>query len=97
MTTLFASRTPISANYPSSHDATGLAEQFVGASDKGASDGVDEAHPMTDSEREQAAYRAGVAMQAAYSQYQHSGNAAHLDRAHRHLGQMLALVKGRTE
>ena len=52
---------------------------------------------MSDEEREQAAYRAGVAMQAAYSQYQHSGNAAHLDRAHRHLGQMLALVKGRTE
>lgn len=53
--------------------------------------------PMTDEEREAAAYRAGVAMQAWYSQYQQTGNPSHLDRAYHHLGQMRALLAGRSK
>lgn len=54
------------------------------------------AHGMTDEEREAAIRRAGAAMQAWYSHYQHSGNAAHLDCAYRCLGMMRTLVAGRS-
>lgn len=49
---------------------------------------------MTDEEREAAAYRAGVAMQAWYSQYQQTGSLECLRIAHRHMGQMLAIREG---
>jgi hypothetical protein len=47
---------------------------------------------MSDEEREAAAYRAGVAMNAWYSRYQETGDRAALHIAHRHLTQMLAIL-----
>jgi hypothetical protein len=52
--------------------------------------------PMSDEEREQAAYRAGVAMQAWYSAYQHSGNTSDLDRAYHCMGIQKRLLAGRS-
>jgi hypothetical protein len=52
--------------------------------------------PMTDDDREMAAYRAGVAMQSWYSQYQHSGIAQHLDLAYHFLGIQKQLLAGRS-
>jgi hypothetical protein len=54
-----------------------------------------EAH-MTDEQREQAAYRAGVALNAWYSQYQQTGNEAFLDNAYHALGLMRKLLAGRS-
>lgn len=52
--------------------------------------------PMTDEEREQAAYRAGCAMQAWYSQYQLTGEPKYLDMAHEAMGLMRKLLAGRS-
>ena len=51
---------------------------------------------MSDEQRDQAAYRAGCAMQAWYSQYQHSGDTQHLERAYHCLGLMKTLLAGRS-
>lgn len=52
--------------------------------------------PFTDEAREQAAYRAGCAMQAWYARYQHTGNPAFLDNAYQALGLMRKLLAGRS-
>lgn len=52
--------------------------------------------PLTDEEREAAAYRAGCAMQSWYSQYQHTGDPDHLDCAYHWLGVMRGLLAGRS-
>lgn len=50
---------------------------------------------LTPEQREHAIKRAGAAMQAWYSQYQMTGQAAHLDCAYRCLGMMRTLIAGR--
>lgn len=52
--------------------------------------------PMTDEEREAAAYRAGVAMQAWYSKYQSTGDPQALSIAHHHMTQMVSILAGRS-
>jgi hypothetical protein len=52
--------------------------------------------PMSDEEREQAAYRAGAAMQGWYSQYQLTGNTECLDRAYHCMGIQKRLLAGRS-
>jgi hypothetical protein len=72
---------------PSEHKANEMeAQEFVGL----------ELVPMSDEDREMAAYRAGVAMQSWYSQYQHSGVAQHLDLAYHFLGIQKQLLAGRS-
>jgi hypothetical protein len=56
----------------------------------------DDLHPMSDAEREAAAYRAGVAMHAWYSQFQLTGNTKYLDIAHDCMGMQRALLAGRS-
>lgn len=51
---------------------------------------------MTDAEREEAASRAGVAMEAWFSHYQQTGNPRFLDVAYSCLGMMRTLLAGRT-
>lgn len=55
-----------------------------------------EAETMSDEDREQAAYRAGCAMQGWYSTYQQSGDTAHLDLAYHYLNIMRQILAGRT-
>jgi rhamnogalacturonyl hydrolase YesR len=70
-----------------SHDfAQSKPEQFVGH----------DRETMSDLEREQAAYRAGCAMQGWYSKYQETGDAAHLDIAYHYLHVMRQILAGRT-
>ena len=68
------------------HVASPQVQQFVG----------EHAEPMTDSEREAAAIRAGNAMQAWYSQWRLTGNAAYLDNAYHALGLQKKLLAGRS-
>jgi hypothetical protein len=52
--------------------------------------------PMSDEEREQAAYRAGNAMLAWYSQFKQTGNTDDLDRAYHCMGIQKRLLAGRS-
>lgn len=51
---------------------------------------------MTDEEREAAASRAGVAMQAWYAEYQRTRDPLCLNVAYHHLGQMRQILAGRS-
>ena len=62
------------------------AQQFVG----------DHAEPMSDSDREAAAFRAGNAMLAWYSQYKLTGKPEFLDNAYQALGLQKKLLAGRS-
>lgn len=71
----------------SEHEDTNLvARQFVGQ----------EPEPMSDSEREAAAVRAGNAMQAWYSQYQITRDPQLLDRSYEAMRLMRKLLAGRS-
>jgi hypothetical protein len=52
---------------------------------------------LREEEREAAAYRAGVAMQAWYSRYQATGDRIALSIAHRHMTQMVQILAKRVE
>jgi hypothetical protein len=52
--------------------------------------------PMSDEEREQAAYRAGNAMLAWYSQFKQTRNTDDLDRAYHCMGIQKRLLAGRS-
>jgi hypothetical protein len=87
------------ANCPSVHVALPQAQPFAGQSDERLSAPSDTRaldSAMTDEEREAAAYRAGVAMHAWYSQFQQTGDMECLDNAYRALGLMRQLLAGRS-
>ena len=86
-TLLFSRVAKINADSEDCADFRGVkAQQFVG----------EHAEPMTDEEREEAAFRAGNAMLAWYSQYRETGNSAYLDNAYHALGLQKKLLAGRS-
>ncbi len=57
---------------------------------------MEQPHPLTDAEREQAIVRAGNAMKAAFARYEGSSNFADLGDAHRARMSMESLINGRS-
>ena len=57
---------------------------------------MEQPHPLTDAEREQAIVRAGNAMKAAFARYEGSSNFADLGDAHRARLIMENLINGRS-
>jgi hypothetical protein len=80
------------------HVALPQAQPFAGQQADRSSESSDtqQLGSMTDEEREAAAYRAGVAMHAWYSQFQQTGDMECLDNAYRALGLMRQLLAGRS-